>query len=92
MQCLLRVIAFVFSIVTAKVMVMVMAELVFFAVVMTKVKKVGIENRAEGCSAEFNYNIYGVFPDSVHHHSMLHYSVQASGAVAAEGVWDCDGE
>ena len=90
MQCLLGVIAFAFSIVAAKVMVMV--GLVFFAVVMTKVKNTGVENRAEGCSAEFNYNIYGVFPDSVYHHCMLHCPVQASGAVAAEGVWDCDGE
>jgi len=28
----------------------------------------------------------------VHYHCMLHCPVQASGAVAAEGVWDCDGE
>ena len=54
--------------------------------------EMNLENRAEGCSAEFNYNIYGVFSDSVHYHCMLHCPVQASGAVAAEGVWDCDGE
>ena len=41
MQCLLGVIAFAFSIVAAKVMVMV--GLVFFAVVMTKVRNAGVE-------------------------------------------------